>query len=156
MKNPLSIETYVTVSNPHEVMRILKELGAPAVTSNEDLLNKVHYATDKFGAKMFERLADIETPYRSLILTEYEKERGGEKKSNCSGGCSGCDGKYSNCSGCHSNANGDEGWNDEIENIPQTGVSKSTPAPAGNLHQHLMVAGVVLVGVIAIAMVVKK
>ena len=85
MKNPLSIETYVTVSNPHEVMRILKELGAPAVTSNEDLLNKVHYATDKFGAKMFERLADIETPYRSLILTEYEKERGGEKKSNCSG-----------------------------------------------------------------------
>jgi len=146
-----SIETYIATENPKEVAALLREMGAPAITSQEDLLAKVRYATDKFGRKAFERLAKIDTPMRSLILTFNESE----KKSNC-GGCSGCNGSY--------NAAGDA-----VDNLPSFEVdNQSIPtaaAPAavpmvshgsvGNAHPMLIV-GAVLLGVITISILVKK
>jgi len=147
-----SIETYIATENPKEVAKLLREMGAPAITSQEDLLAKVHYATDKYGRKAFERLAKIDTPMRSLILTFNESE----KKSNC-GGCSGCNGSYSSAAG------------DAVDNLPSFEVdNQSIPtavAPAsipmvshgaiGNAHPMLIV-GAVLLGVITISILVKK
>ena len=150
-----SIETYIATENPKEVAKLLREMGAPAITSQEDLLAKVQYATDKYGRKAFERLAKIDTPMRSLILTFNESE----KKSNC-GGFSGCNGSYSSAAG------------DSVDNLPSFEVDNQSiptisaaPAPAanqivshgatGNAHPMLIV-GAVLLGVITISILVKK
>lgn len=85
----LSIESYIADQNPTEVMALLKEMGCPKPKNFDDMVAKLHIATKKYGEKAFERLAEIDTPYRSLILASQEDE-----KSNCSGGCK-C-GKMSN------------------------------------------------------------
>ena len=134
-----TIETYIAINNPKATARALEEMGAPKVKSNEDLLAKVHFATDKFGMKAFEKLAQIDTPYRKLILSTLET------KSNCGGGCSGC-GK--------SNAGGPE----DQGSVP-TGKPVEQPNPHGVMpphSNHFLTAGVVLLGVIAIAVIVKN
>ncbi len=113
-----SIEHYIARNSPEETKKILERMGSPKIKNNQDLLKRVHEATNKFGMDAFSKLAEIETPYRSLILSEYEKSKAasGEKKSNCCGGgssgidgestsgCSGCGGK---CGGGSSNADGE-------------------------------------------------
>ena len=54
---PHSIEKYLIENNPREVAEVLVELGEPPVTSDADLVQKVLFATDKFGEKAFEKLA---------------------------------------------------------------------------------------------------
>lgn len=125
-----TIECYIAKNNPKAVAEVLYELGAPKVTSNQDLLAKIHYATEKFGMKAFEKLAEIDTPYRRLILTHHLPE---EKKSNC-GGCSGADGDFSN------------GGGDEAAIISTT----IEPKKVNISNTHLMIAGAFLLGVLVI------
>jgi hypothetical protein len=84
-----SIETYVALNNPKDATIAVERMGAPKVTGHGDLVKKLHYATEKFGMKAFEKLAMIDTPYRKLILSQIE-----ETKSGC-GGCSGATGDQS-------------------------------------------------------------
>lgn len=145
--NSTSIETYIAKENPKAVAKLLTDMGAPAITSNEDLLSKIHYATDKYGRKVFEKLAKIETPMRSLILTFNESE----SKSNC-GGCS----HFSNCSG-YGNVAGDNPDNMPIDTEIKTVKSSVTYAPSSTHNGHpLLIAGVVLLGVITMSLLVKK
>lgn len=82
---PISIETYIASNNPNEAMSLLKEMGSPKPVNFDDFVAKLHIATQRYGAKAFERLSKIDTPYQKLILS------GSETKSNC-GGCSGVNG----------------------------------------------------------------
>ncbi len=87
-----TIEKYIATNNQREAMLLLKSLGAPKPKNEADLINKLEIATVKFGDKVFEQLAEIDTPYRRLILSKSS-----ETKSNCSGcggKCSGVDGVY--------------------------------------------------------------
>ena len=142
--NALTIESYIATNNPKESVRILREFGAPATKAGDykDLLNKLHLATDKFGMRALEKMASIETPYRSLILTEYAKNHT-EEKSNC-GGCSHAD-----------------GMDDDLENIPTKSVVNTSAnptqiaAPTNHHHQILIGVGLALIAVIAIKTIAK-
>lgn len=128
MKN--TIETYIALNNPKEAVRVLElELGAPKVTGHADLIRKIHYATEKFGLSAFNKLAMIDTPYRRLILSQID-----EKKSNC-GGCSGADGDKA-----------------VVEN---QGGKPPIMSDASSKNNGLLIAGVVLLGVMTIAVLVK-
>lgn len=111
----ISIETYIASNNPDEAMALLKEMGSPKPKDFDDLVAKLHIATKKHGAKAFERLSKMETPYKSLVLS-YEEED--ENKSNCSGGCK--------CGGS-SNFSGDDVSNMELANL--FSVPSEIPAP---------------------------
>lgn len=153
-----TIELYVAQANPKETARALEKLGAPKVTSNKDLLSKLEFATRKFGTKVYEKLAEVETPYRSLILTEYEKHK--EKKSGCDG-CGGtCGQGKSNACGCSHGFNGDN-WNggnsdnnsDDDANAQQIEILKKSES-----HRTMMFVaiGASVITAIVVAMAVKK
>ena len=136
--NPASIESYVARNNPSEVILALKEMGSPDPIDKQDLLYKIHVATEKFGEKAFKRLAEIDTPYKQMILA-YAAQPEKEKKSNC---CGANGEEKSNCSGCPSlekkaNADGEEKKDDKT------------------MH-YIAIASVVLLAVITIKTVVTK
>lgn len=144
-----TIETYIALNNPQGAAKVLAELGAPRIISNDDLLNKIHFATKQFGEKAFDKLAQIDTPYRRLILTEYSKN------------------KHSNCSGCGGSCGFDGSW--ELANQAPAASKSSAPAhsysvapvpePNAPIHtstNRLAVAAVVLLGVLTVSIIVKK
>lgn len=123
----MKFEEYILLNNPTGVKKVLEDLGAPAIKDKETLIRALAYAVsdNKLADKTYSKLAQIETPYRSLILTEAEKN------SDCK---------------CKSN------FNTELDNQwvqPQTVIQEPK-------HNHLMVASLVLLGVITIAVMVKK
>ena len=128
----------------------LEALGAPKVISDDDLLKKVHYATKQFGIKAYEKLAEVDTPYRKLILSEMS-----EKHSNCGGGCSNCSGK--------SSLDGTGQLDNEptpaviVKEVP---VSTSTAAtssttPEVSKTSPLLVTAVLLLGILTVAVIAK-
>ncbi len=146
----LTIEKYIATNNQPEAMLFLKNLGAPKPKDEKDLVNKLQIATLKFGDKAFEQLAEIDTPYRRLILSKSS-----ESKSNCGGGCekcSGADGTY------------------ELENFyqPKSETPSETPtAPAVpevikqaesyfKLHPIAKGVGITLLSIAVIAIVAKS
>ncbi len=145
----MTIEKYVAINNPQEAAKVIYELGAPKVTSNQDLLSKLNHATKQFGDKAFEKLAQIETPYRSLILTYSEK------KSNCSGDCK-CSEKKSGCCGGASGVNGAQDANWELPNYSpmfyqNPSVNNNSPKDSSHI---LLIAGIVILGIIVVAKIV--
>lgn len=152
-----SIEEYVALNNPREVAAILEANGSRKI-DKKNILEVVHRFTDKKGDYAYELLSKIDTPYRRLILSQIKEE-----KSSCSG-CGGtCGGeKKSNC--CGSGVDGEkvllttekEVGPPEVKTVI---VEKQVPAPAQPqiVNQHsLMVAGVVLLGILTIAVVIRK
>lgn len=138
----MTIEEYIALNNPKATARVIEAMGAPKIIPGDmkDLNKKVLYATNTFGLKAYEKLAEIDTPYRKLILSTIS-----EGKSNCAGCGGGCGG-HSNCSGC----SGIDGPKDAKEFV----VKPTSDVPAVS-NNHLMVAGVVLLGILTIAVVVK-
>ncbi len=111
----LTIEHYVSTNNPNEAQKFLEKYKIPRGYNMSDLIDKVHYVTRKHKDFAFNELAQIDTPYRQLILStvkpeiiEVKKEVVASNACGCSGadgtsnacGCSGADGEMSNCSGC--------------------------------------------------------
>lgn len=129
-----SIETYIAMNNPKATARVLEELGAPRITSNEDLLNKVHFATKQFGLKAFEKLAEIDTPYRKLILSQF-----GESKSNACG-CSSADGSKEIV----------------LKGRPVPTEELSDRKASADSNKPLLIAATVLLGVLTVAVIVKQ
>lgn len=153
----ISIEKYIALNNPREVAAILEAHGSRKIDKT-NILDVVHRFTDKKGDFAFEELAKIDTPYRRLILSTIKEE----KKSGCAG-CGGtCGEKKSNC--CGSGVDGEKVLltTEKEVGVPVKEtiiVEKPVPAPAveKGLTQHsLMVAGVVLLGILTIAVVIRK
>jgi len=153
----MTIEKYIALNNPREVAAILEAHGSRKI-NKDNIIDVIHRFTEKKGDFAFQELAKIDTPYKRLILSTIE-----EKKSGCAG-CGGtCGEKKSNC--CGSGVDGEKVLlTTEKEVGPPIKetiiIEKQVPAlpeKQGFLTQHgLMVAGVVLLGVLTIAVVLKK
>lgn len=89
-----SIETYIATNNPDEVMSLLRSVGAPKPKNHDEMIRRLHQASEKYPDTVFASLAKIETPYYQLIMSQIKDKE--EQLSSCDGGCSGCDGKKSN------------------------------------------------------------
>ena len=104
----VSIEEYIATNNTRESMLFVYDNGLPKPKNMADLIHKMRYILKHKKDAAFERIAEIDTPYKRMILayngtssssfdanTETASKNNGcedvEKKSNCSG-CSGADG----------------------------------------------------------------
>lgn len=111
----LSIEHYIATNNPDASQKLLEKYKIPKAIDMTDLIAKVHYVVRKNKDFAITDLANIDTPYRQLILSTIKPVVVTETKEvmsnacGCSGidgetsnacGCSGVDGESSNCSGC--------------------------------------------------------
>jgi len=92
----ISIEKYVALNNPKAAKEFLSKYGFEPASSIDDLVYKVESASLHFREKALEDLANIDTPYRRLILSSTESVD--EGKSNCCG-CSCKTEKSSNING---------------------------------------------------------
>ncbi len=150
----MTIEQYIALNNPRGVAEVLEANGSRKV-DKKNIMDVLVRFTEKKGDYAFEQLSKIDTPYRRLILSQIE-----ETKSGCAG-CGGtCGEKKSNCCG----VDGEKALlttTREIVAAPQPVVKQpEAVAPVVVVdkkeNNNLMVAGLVLLGVIAIAVVVRK
>ena len=93
----ISIEQYVAVENPKAASQFLTKYGVPQATSLKDLADKMEVVTYKYRELALADLANIDTPYRRLIMDSVNTEVAvatliPENVSNCDGGC-GCKNK---------------------------------------------------------------
>lgn len=153
----MTIEQYLALNNPRAVAEVLEANGSRKI-DKKNIMDVLVRFTEKKGDYAFEQLAKIDTPYRRLILSQIE-----ETKSGCSG-CGGtCGGeKKSNCCGV------DGGEKEKEKVLLTTAKEVSEPVKTEGKppvivldnnkkeHNNIMVAGLVLLGVIAIAVVVRK
>ena len=153
-----TIEEYIALNNPREVAAVLESNGSRKI-DKKNILEVVHRFTDKKGDYAFELLSKIDTPYRRLILSQIKEE----PKSGCSG-CGGtCGEKKSNC--CGSGVDGEKVQLTTTKEVGEPTIKKVETAPPVVMvspvadkkeNNNLMVAGLVLLGVIAIVVVVRK
>ncbi len=100
----VSIEQYITINNPNAASQLLVKYGVQPATSLQDLSQKVEMITYKYKDLAFMDLANIDTPYRRLILSSNQNLLASEQlptevKSNCTG-CGGtCGAKTSGADG---------------------------------------------------------
>lgn len=151
----MTIEQYIALNNPREVAAIL-ELNGSRKIDKKNILDVLTRFTDKKGDSAYEQLSKIDTPYRRLILSQIKEE----EKSGCSGCGGSCGEKKSNCCG-----SGVDGEKTLLTSEKAIVTKEATPtpqpvvvvAPEKGITQHnLMVAGLVLLGVITIAVVIRK
>lgn len=148
----MTIEQYLALNNPRAVAEVLEANGSRKI-DKKNIMDVLVRFTEKKGDYAFEQLAKIDTPYRRLILSQIE-----ETKSGCSG-CGGtCGGeKKSNC--CGSGVDGQKvllTTEKEIDEPIKTEGKPPVIVVDKKENNNIMVAGLVLLGVIAIAVVVRK
>jgi hypothetical protein len=118
MKTKISIEHYIATNNPLELNYLLNKRGIPSAKNVPDAIKKLRYVMTKEGNNVLKEIAEINTPYRDLILSAIDKK---EEKSNACG-CSSFNGEtFSNCEGgnckCKSNFDDDGKSDDSKKNI---------------------------------------
>lgn len=153
-----SIESYIAINNPSATVSVLNTFGVPSIKGGdtETLLKRVHEATIKIGLPFLKKMAKVDTPYRSLILSEaiipVENTSNccginGEHTSECSGGCSS---NKSNTVGEHeqsrSASNGIGDGNGETQ-------KKLTNVL---LSEKVQLVGMGIVGAIIVSLILKK
>ncbi len=89
----ISIEQYISVVNPNAASQLLVKYGVQPANSLGDLAQKVSDIAYKYKELAFMDLANIDTPYRRLILSSNQnliasEQLPTEPKSNCCGSCS--------------------------------------------------------------------
>lgn len=165
----ISIEQYVAVENPRAASQMLTKYGIPPATSLKDLAEKMEVVTYKYRALAFADLANIDTPYRRLILDSINTDVAvakllPENVSNCDGGCS-CKSKVeekSNCTGCNgtcgekkSNAEGEPSQT-KIEKKEIISESKaSNPVNSEGMDKYIMPT-LAIVAIAALLIIAKK
>lgn len=123
----ITIEEYVAINNPKQADALIRKYGIPPSRSYRDLVAKLRALTKRKKEEAFIELAKIETPYRSLLLSNSE-----EDNSNACG-CSGADGETkSNCAGCGGNCGGMSAVNGTPEEKQMTAKTVSEEVNAIN------------------------
>lgn len=162
----ISIEQYVAVENPKAASQFLTKYGVPQATSLKDLADKMEVITYKYRELALADLANIDTPYRRLIMDSVNTEVAvatliPENVINYDGGCS-CknkkEEKKSNCSGdcgCKkSNIEGDSIEN-KIESKEINSDNKKTVSSQEGMDKYIMPT-LAIVAIAALLIIAKK
>lgn len=148
----ISIEHYIATNNPNAVNQMFAKRGIPASKNLQDSIQKIRFIMSKEGDSAAKELANIDTPYHSLIESSHDV------KSNACG-CSGADGsneESSNCSGkpdcgCDKKSNADDA------NAPLIKLAAPQPTTEkGTIEKYIPLISVGLLLVVVTAVLVKK
>lgn len=156
----IGLEHYIATNNPNGVEVMLKKRNIPASKGLHDAVQKIRFILSKEGASAAKELADIDTDYKHLILSN-------EDKTSNACGCSGADGddeESSNCAGnpnCSCGKKSSADATKETEKVSSTSVvttpnSGSVNDDKNSLHKHAPVIMIGLLLVVATAILVKK
>ncbi len=154
----VSIEQYITINNPNAASQLLVKYGVQPATSLQDLSQKVEMITYKYKELAFMDLANIDTPYRRLILSSNQnllasEQLPSEPKSNCSG-CGGtCGEKKSNIDSSELELPKKE--TRVVEPVKLTDVVVTKAENTDKYDKYIMPT-IAVVGVIAVAVLLKQ
>ncbi len=155
----VSIEQYVTINNPNAASQLLVKYGVQPATSLQDLSQKVEMITYKYKDLAFMDLANIDTPYRRLILSSNQNLLASEQlpteaKSNCTG-CGGtCGEKKSNID--NSELASDKKEIKVVEPVKLTEASSVSKVESTDKYDKYITPTLAVVGVIAVAVLLKQ
>lgn len=125
----VSIEHYLASNNPMSVNQLLQKNGLKNQVDVLGMIKGLQFLINKKGNAIVSDLADIDTPYKSLILAKYLPS--GEIKSNACG-CSGFNGEEkSNCAGCVGKCGGmSNATGDAVASNPASDSKKDNSQPS--------------------------
>ena len=151
----MTIEKYIADNSPREVVAILEANGAQRKITKDNIEEVLLRYTKAKGDVAFSQLAQIDTPYKRLILSSVPEKKSGA--CGCSN-CSGVDGEpaaaFTPAQLTSDNDPAYIAWlAAQKVAIPPAVAAPLIPAVNNN---HLMVAGVVLLGILTVAVVIRK
>jgi hypothetical protein len=146
----ISIEHYIATNNPSELNSLLNKRGIPSAKNVPDAINKLRYVMSKEGNNALKEIAEINTPYKDLIISAIDKK---EEKSNACG-CSSFNGENnSNCDGanckCKSNF-------DDNKEVKKDENKKDIKANEDKIEKFVPYLAVGLLLIVTTAVLIKK